>query len=199
MKKKIISMISTTLVVAISLCACDTKKDNQVTDQQIISDNTINANSPSFTKEPNNSISTPKPTAKPTPKPAKVKGSKLFEKVYVPFASREKGCTFSKIESYIKTCGYKYKVKKPTKKDYGEIKVSASNGDYVYFCFYSTDVLDGILLVSYTQKKTNKSVQLANYSSENNYQNDILTIENLGKSPEDATSIKEQREFLFKK
>lgn len=135
--------------------------------------------------------STPKPTAKP------IKGTKLFEQIYVPFASREKGSAFISVKSLVEASNFKCKVTKPTSSVVGEIKVSAKNGDYVYFAFKPSNDLDVIMTVSYYQKGSKREVSLNNYSSDNSFEHDKLTTHKIGKSQKEVSSIKKQREFLF--
>lgn len=138
-----------------------------------------------------NEESTPKPTTKPK------KGTKLFEQIYVPFASREKGSAFISVKSLVEASSFKCKVTKPTNSIVGEIKVSAKNGDYVYFSFKPSNGLDVIMTVSYYLKSNNREVSLENYSSDNSFEYDKLTTHKIGKNQKEVSSIKKQRAFLF--
>lgn len=199
MKKKNFKIITALTLATILLCSCTSKNNNQNPDQQIPSDKISNKASSSYSKQKDYNATTPTPTVAPTPKPKKTKGTKLFEKVYVPFASREKGKAFEVVESFVESTSFKNTIVKPSNKNLGSIKVFAKNGDYVYFTFYSANDLDVIMDVGYYQKKTKKEVCLSNYSTDNSTTYDTLTIEKNGKASKEVSSIKKQREFLFKK
>ena len=135
------------------------------------------------------------PTPKPTAKPAK--GTKLFEQIYVPFASREEPSYFESVKSMVEASKFKCKITEPTSNDVGTIKVSAKNGDYVVFCFKPLDDLDVIMIVSYHSKRNKREVSLENYSSDDSSEYDKLSTQKEGKSEKEVSSIKKQRTFLF--
>lgn len=161
------------------------------------------------TKEATNPISEPTKTLKPakttkptkTSKPKKESNStKLFEKIYVPLANREKPFLFNNVSTFIKNEEFKYKITKPTKKETGEINVLSNNGDYVYIAFYPVPALDNIeciMTLSYYNKKSNREVSLDNYSSDNSSSYDTLKTHVIGKQAKEVSSIEEQRTFIF--
>ena len=125
------------------------------------------------------------------------KSTKLFKKIYIPYAAREKKCAFSGVNSYVKSSGFKYKTVKPSKKESGKITVYAKNGDYVLFSFYDCNGLDVIMSVSYYSKENDCEVSRSNYSSDNAEEYDQLSTHIIGDSEEEVDSIDEQCLFLF--
>lgn len=125
------------------------------------------------------------------------KSTKLFRKIYIPYASREKKCVFGGVNSYVKSSGFKYKTVKPSKKESGKITVYAKNGDYVFFSFYDCNGLDVIMSVSYYSKENDCEVSRSNFSSDNAEEYDQLNTHVIGDSEEEVDSIDEQCSFLF--
>ncbi|MCM1246466.1 MAG: hypothetical protein NC293_12565 [Roseburia sp.] len=125
------------------------------------------------------------------------KSTKLFDEIYLPYATREKPFAFSAVKSYIKASGFKSKIVKPSKKESGKITVTAKNGDSVFFAFYECNSLNLIMSVSYHSKKTDREVSLSNYSDNNAAQYDKLTTHIIGDSEEEVESVDEQCSFLF--
>lgn len=123
--------------------------------------------------------------------------TKLFNKIYVPYASRKNPFAFTAVEQYVKSSGFKYKSKKPSSTEVGEIKVTAKNGDYVYFVFYSANNVEVIMTVSYYQKEYDSEVSLSNYSSDNSQAYDKLSTHIIGEEDEEVDDVDDQREFLF--
>lgn len=136
-------------------------------------------------------------TEKQTSDKKSIKGSRLFEKVYVPFASRKKGTSYVVVKSFAENSDFKTKITKPTNTQIGSIEVIAANGDYVYFSFYEVKDVDVIMTVSYHSKKKKREVSLENYSSDNSFEYDELTTQVIGEDSKKVSNIKKQREFLF--
>lgn len=125
------------------------------------------------------------------------KSTKLFKKIYVPYATRENTSVFSAVSSYVKASGFKSKIVKPSKKEPGEITVHAKNGDSVFFSFYECNGLDMIMSVSYYSEKNNREVSRSNYSDNNDAEYDKLSTHVIGDSKEEVDSVDEQCSFLF--
>lgn len=140
-------------------------------------------------------------TTKKTTKPKKKSNyAKLFEKIYMPLATREKPFLFNSVSTFIKSEDFEYKITKPTKNDTGKIKVFSENGDYVNITFHPVPDLDDIeciMTISYYNKKGDKEVSLSNYSSDNAAANDILNTHAIGKAAKEVSSVEKQRKFIF--
>ncbi len=140
-------------------------------------------------------------TAKNPTKPKKKSNySKLFEKIYMPLATREKPFLFKSVSTFIKNEDFEYKITKPSKNNTGKIKVFSENGDYVNITFHPVPDLDNIeciMTISYYNKKDDKEVSLSNYSSDNAASNDVLNTHTIGKTAKEVSSVEKQRKFIF--
>lgn len=183
------------LISVVLLSGCSSDESAQLVNN-IVTDAPENAIISTPTSEPTSPpVPDPTPTLAPTKAP---KVSKLFTSVYLPYANREKSWYFQSVKSFAKSCGYSCKVTKPTEDDLGQIKISDSNGDYVYFSFMPSTTDDEILMcVSFYQKKSNSEVSLSNYSTDSSASYDTFDIHVVGEQNEKVSSTDEQQEFLF--
>lgn len=185
------------LISIILLSSCSSNESEQ-------SVNNITTETPENTVAPTSEPTSP-PTSEPTPDPTPTlaptktpKVSDLFTSVYVPYANREKSWYFRSVKSFAKSCDYSCKITKPTKNRFGQITISDSNGDYVYFGFMSNDDGDEIIMtVSFYQSESDSEVSLSNYSTDNSASYDTFTTHVIGEPDEEVSSTDEQQEFLF--
>lgn len=124
--------------------------------------------------------------------------TELFESVYIPYANREKSFAFDKVKSFAQSIDYESEIIEPTADDIGTIKLTDTNGDYVYFAFNAVNGVETIMIVSYYQSSTNTEVSLANYSTDGSPAYDSFSTHVIGESEIEVTGTDEQKIFLFK-
>lgn len=124
--------------------------------------------------------------------------TELFESVYIPYANREKSFAFDKVKSFAQSTDYEPEIIEPTADDIGTIKLTDTNGDYVYFAFNTVNGVESIMIVSYYQSATNTEVSLANYSSGGSPAYDNFSTHVIGEPEIKVTGTDEQKVFLFK-
>lgn len=154
------------------------------------------------TEIPTTEESTKAPTTEPSENLAvkeskEIKGSKLFENVYVKYASREKPFNFNSVKKFVESTNYKSKIVEPTNDTIGEITVTAKNDDSVYFAFNTVNDVETITTVSYNKLKL--EVSFSNYSTDGDPVYDKLETHIIGEPSKEVDSIQKQREFLFSK
>lgn len=180
------------LLISVLLLSSCSSSDNTQSVENVATSEPEKTISSDITSEPTQTL---EPTEAPTKAP---KISDLFTSVYLPYANREESWYFQSVKSFAKSCGYSHKITKPTKDDLGEIKISDSNGDYVYFCFMPSTIDDEIIMsVSFYQKKSNSEVSVSNYSTDSSASYDFFDIHVIGNDTEEVSSTDEQQEFLF--
>lgn len=127
-----------------------------------------------------------------------IKGTSLFEDVYVPYASREKTTVlFQGVKVFAENCGYSYEITEGDESSVTSIKI-IENDDYVYFAFSTNSAgIETIMTVSYYQSSSNSEVSLSNYSTDGDFSYDKLDTHIIGESSIEVDNIEQQREFLF--
>lgn len=123
--------------------------------------------------------------------------SQLFKTVYLPYANREQSFIFDAVKSFALSTEYDAEITEPTSEDFGEIKLTDENGDYVYFGFNPINNVETIMIVSYYQASTNSEVSLSNFSSDGSRQYDTYDTHVLGESSVEVSGPDEQQRFLF--
>ena len=121
----------------------------------------------------------------------------LFQEVYLPYANREKPFSFSLVKQFAQSTNYDIEITEPSSEEIGSIKLTAPNGDYVWFGFKPVDDIETIMTVSYFQFASNSEVSLSNYSSDNSPLYDIYKTHVLGEPNSNVTNTQEQQAFLF--
>lgn len=136
-------------------------------------------------------------SAEPTVAPSELRGTDLFEEIYVPYAEREKARIFYAVKEYAPNSGYEYEITEPSDNTAASVKF-ISGSDYVYIAFApGVEDIELMMTVSYYQAKTNSEVSMSNYSPERSALYDKFQTHIIGESPNDVPGINEQREFLF--
>lgn len=123
---------------------------------------------------------------------------RLFEDIYVPYANREKPFTFESVKTLADSCEYETEIVSATNDTNASIKISTTNGDYVYFAFSPINGINMITIVSFYQASSNSEVSLSNYSSDGSALYDTYDIHIIGDQLKDVNGIDDQRNFLFK-
>lgn len=182
------------LISIFLLCGCSSGEDVQPVENIVVSTVTPTPTSElAFTPTPK-VIATPISEVTVTPKI-----SELFTSVYLPYANREKPWLFSAVKAFAESCGYPSEITEPTEEIVGTIKVSDTNGDYVYFAFSENAAIgeDTIMIVSFYRAATNSEVSISNYSSDGSSEYDVFNVHVVGESDNVVASIEEQKVFLF--
>ena len=186
------------LLLLISILFLSGCSSNEAT--QSVENTVTETPEPTATAAPTSEItSAPTPEITATPVSTEVPAvSELFTSVYVPFANREKSWYFKSVKSFAKSCGYTYEITKPTEDDIGQITISDSNGDYVYFAFMPSSGKDEIIMiVSFHQEESNTEVSVSNYSTDSSASYDTFSTQVIGEAKNEVSSIDEQQDFLF--
>lgn len=137
------------------------------------------------------------PSAEPTVAQSELRGTDLFEEIYVPYAEREKARIFYAVKEYAPNSGYEYEIAEPSDNTPASVKF-LSGSDYVYIAFApGVEDIELMMTVSYYQARTNSEVSMSNYSPERSALYDKFQTHIIGESPNDVPGINEQREFLF--
>ncbi len=123
----------------------------------------------------------------------------LFKSVYLPYANRENPWVFNLVKQFAQSTDYEITITEPSSETMGTIKLTAENGDYVYFNFKPLDDIDIIMTINYYQTASESEVSLSNYSSDGSPQYDRYTTHVLGELESDVSSTQEQQLFLFNK
>lgn len=121
----------------------------------------------------------------------------LFEDVYLPYANRVNTFAFKNVKTFANSCGYEAEIVEPTNDINATIKISATNGDYVYFGFNLVDNIDMIMTVSFYHAASNSEVSLSNYSSDGSSIYDIYNTHVIGEQTKKVNGTDAQRDFLF--
>lgn len=121
----------------------------------------------------------------------------LFKTIYSPYAKRENSFVFNNVKEFVQNKEYTVEITEPTSDDFGSIKVSDTNGDYVYFAFNLTNDFETIMSVSYFCEEKQAEVSLNNYSTDGSRKYDRLSIHVIGENAYDVKDLDEQRSFLF--
>ncbi len=137
------------------------------------------------------------PSSEPLVTPNELRGTDLFEEIYVPFAEREKVRIFYAVKEYAPNSGYEYEITEPSDDAVASVKF-ISGSDYVYIAFTpGVEEIELMMTVSYYQASTDSEVSMSNYSTERSPIYDKFQTHVIGEQPNDVEGVKEQREFLF--
>ena len=121
----------------------------------------------------------------------------LFEDVYLPYANREKTFTFNSVKTFANSCGYTAEIVEPTNDTNATIKISVTNGDYVYFSFSPINSIDTIITVSFYHAISNSEVSLSNFSSDGSASYDTFDTHIIGEQSKKVSGTDAQYSFLF--
>ncbi len=145
-------------------------------------------------KEPNDAS---EPNQNDNNTQSELKGTDLFEDIYVPYAQREKAFVFTGVKTFAENYGSDFEINEPSENTVTSIKIM-SGDDYVYFAFnLNEENMDIIMTVSYYCSASNSEVSMSNYSTDGSPAYDTFNTHVIGEQPKTVDGVSAQREFLF--